>query len=157
MNLKGKVAATHRVKKVEADGELFAEARVDRLTQQFARMLEHEIDGGDLDFHVPEAQKQAILCWHAVKAPGVVWSSLGREPTDFFHPVAAPGSGVKVRNNAKRPVGRDAQAFPQCVARNHFRCVRIVRIEQKIDLVEKLLLESISSTPVHKVGALVLH
>src|SRR5258708_210528 len=139
MNLKGKVAATHRVKKVEADGELFAEARVDRLTQQFARMLEHEIDGGDLDFHVPEAQKQAILFRHAVKAPGVVWSSLGREPADFFHPVAAPGSGVKVRNNAKRPVRRDAQSFAQIISRNHLRRGWVICIQQKINLGEDCL------------------
>src|SRR5258708_30528624 len=100
MNLKGKVAATHRVKKVEADGELFAEARVDRLTQQFARMLEHEIDGGDLDFHVPAAQKQPILFRHAVTAPGVGWSSLRPDPADFFHPLAAPGPGGRVQHNA---------------------------------------------------------
>ena len=44
MDLEREVAATHRVEKIEADGELVAETGMHRVAQQAARLIEDEVD-----------------------------------------------------------------------------------------------------------------
>ncbi len=57
MDLEREIASLHGVEEIEPDGELRAEARMDRFSQKLARVSEHQIDGRnfDLDAAKPEA------------------------------------------------------------------------------------------------------
>ncbi len=48
VHLKRKIAAIHRVEKIEADGKLSSKTRMHRLAEKFMRMLEDQVDGWDL-------------------------------------------------------------------------------------------------------------
>ena len=103
MHLQGKIAASHSVEKVEADGELVTEAGINKLAEQFPRMKEREIAGGQFNPDVAKTKQQTVLLGYAIKTPGMIWSIFW-EIAYFFHPVPAPRTGIEIRNHAKGPV-----------------------------------------------------
>ena len=105
MDLERQIAPSHGVEKVEADGELRPEAAVDRLPEEFARMVKDQINGGNLDFHPSgEFQQEGVLLGNAIEAPCVVGRTVG-QIAHFSHPLPSPRARIKERHHAERPGG----------------------------------------------------
>src|ERR1700728_3401299 len=156
MDLEREVAASNGIEEVEANGKLRAEPSSDIEPQQFFRMREHEIDGGNLDTLVAECQQQTVLFRNTIEAPGVIGSAVGGQAAHAFHPVAAPWPRIEEGNNAKRAAHDCPQTAPKSIAIDGLWAMRHVRIQQHIDVVEQASLQPVRRTPVHEEGALVL-
>ena len=155
MHLEREVAAAHRVQEIEADGKLVAKPRVDRLAQQGARLVKHQVQGRDFKADIAEAEQQAVFFRHAIEAPAVVLRA-AVQVADFLHPLAAPRRGIEEGHDAERPRDRVAQAAPHGVAFGQLRLARVVGVEDEIPFGDERALPAVAHAPVHEEGALVL-
>src|ERR1700733_11069115 len=153
MHLKRQVSAPYGVQEIKADGELRAEARVNKLSQKLPRLEECQIDSWNLDTHVAKPEQEAVLFRNAVETPRMIRHIMG-QITDFLHPVSAPRSGVEIRHNPVGPIRDLFQTGTQAIAADQLRW-RIVCIQKVVGFREKLFLQPVGCTPVHKEGSFV--
>src|ERR1700730_3701788 len=146
VHLEREVASTHRVEEVETDRELRSESGIDFLTEQFTWVEKHKIDGRDLNTSLSEPEKQTILFRNTIKTPCVIRHVFWKIAY-FFHPMSSPRARIKVRNYAERVVSDFMQSIAQGAPGYQLGYVA-VRINQKIDFRQKLLLQLIGSTPI---------
>src|SRR6185437_1984158 len=110
-------------------------------------MGEDEVDGGDLDAQVAEAEQEAVFFRHAVEAPGVVGCSVGGKSEDALHPVTSPGAGVEEGHDAEGAIDDGGEAAAKDLAGDCFGLAGNVGVEQKIDFAEQTLLEPVGGAP----------
>src|SRR2546430_1676343 len=115
MDLQRQISTLHSVQEIEADGKLCPKARVYGIAQQFARVLKHEIDRRDLNYHIAEPEAKRVFLGNAVEAPRVVWSC-SIQATDFAHPLPSPRSGVEEGNNTERTSNSVLERRTECIA-----------------------------------------
>src|ERR1700679_1780054 len=119
-------------------------------------MLEDEIECWDLDAAIAEAEQKAVFFRNTVEAPRMVGCAVVGKVEDALHPVAAPRTWIKERNDTKRLRGCFAKATAEGVARDHVRRAGLVGIEQEIDARKQRGLRAVGDAPVQEEGALVL-
>jgi len=82
---------------------------------------------------ISKAEQKTVFLWHAIEAPGVIGNIAG-QIADFFHPVPAPRTRVKIRHDPKGASNCLLECLPKCNPTNQFWFVRRVGIEQEIQL-----------------------
>src|SRR5690242_19344380 len=128
MDLKREIAPADGVEKIEADGKLSAEPGDDGFAEQRLGMREDQVDGGDLDAKIAEAEQKTVFLGHAVEAPCMIGSVVDGNSADALHPVPAPRAGIEERNHAKGPLHNSCKAAAEDVSGNGFGLAGFVRV-----------------------------
>src|SRR5712664_3907438 len=102
VDLQREIATAHGVQKIKADGKFRPKSGVYGFTKKFARMAEYKIDGGNFDACRTKTQEEAVFLRDTIKTPGMI-GLVFRKIAHFFHPMAAPRAGVKVRDDSEGP------------------------------------------------------
>ena len=155
MDLERQVAALHRIKKVEADGEFVAEAGVYGIAQQGPRLVEHQVQRRQLQPRLAQPQQQAVFFRHAVEAPAVV-DGRAVQIADFLHPLPAPGGRIEKGHHAEGPRHRMPQAATHGLAVGQLRLPRVVRVQNEVPLGDQRPFPAIADPPVDEKRTLVL-
>ncbi len=125
------------------------------LSQKGAWLIEHGINGRDFDPNLSKTNIKAVFLRHAVKAP----RKIGLAPVqaaDFFHPLPAPYTGVKVGNQTERLMNQNLQGMHKGFPCYHFRVIRFIGIQYIIEPIEQFLLMTVRQPPIDEISALKL-
>lgn len=155
MDLKAQVPAAHRIQKIETDGEILAEARLDRLAEQRTRPEQNQVDRWKLEQLSAYPEIEAVLLRHAVEAPPVI-GLRGVQLADLLHPLSAPGGRVEERNHPERARHRLLDSSQEGIPVDELRPVGAMGVQPVVDPVEEAILVAVADSPVVEIAALVL-
>src|ERR1035438_2240467 len=102
-------------------------------------MLKHQVNGGDFNLYVAEAEQKAILFSDAIEPPCVVLG-IPRQVANFFHPLSAPRPGIEKGHDAKWSVRRILQSLQMQCPSDHLRQIALICVQQKINLLNEIFL-----------------
>ena len=156
MDLEREVAAAHRVEEIEADRELVAEARMDRLAQQRARLVRRP--GRAKGSRPASRRSRAAGCSPRARSRSTSRSSArrrSRSQTSFIH-CPPHGAGIEERHHAERAASPRGAARAARVAVGQLRAPRgcSCRGRNRRGRDERAF-PAVGHAPVHEEGALV--
>ena len=149
MHLQAQVLPAHGIQEIEPDGEFRAKPRKILLSQKFPRLIQGEIHRRGFNPHSAVIQIQAVFLGNPVKRPGIVFLS-GIQMAHLFHPLPAPNTGVKIRNQAEWPGGELLQPSTEPRAADHGRVVFRVGIQIEVHPVIQPGLVPVGNAPFPK-------
>src|SRR5208337_4135183 len=94
-------------------------------------LVEHQVNGRELEPEAAKSQKQTVLLRHAIEAPAVVLRG-AVQAAMLLHPLTAPRRGIEKRHHAKRPPDRLSQAAPDRLPLGELRLEPVVGIQNEI-------------------------
>jgi len=157
MYLQTEIASTHSVKEIKAYGKLLSEARLNLLTKQLPALYEDHILGRQLHLHAAYIEKHTVFFRHTVETPSII-GHFAIEIAHIFHPLTAPRSWIKERNNPEWSCHGTLHTFKKHIMRDHLHLCRIgVKPIIYPSRLYKFQLNIVTDVPIIEVASLVLH
>src|SRR6266478_1208720 len=124
------------------------------VAKKFLWMAEDEIECGHFRADAAEVEKQTILFRDAIEAPREV-RRVAVEAANIAHPLATPRSGIKEWHDAEGARHSVTQRSAKKISGDQSGIGRIGCIEQIVEAIEILTLDTIGNTPIQKIRTLV--
>ena len=153
VHLQRQVLAADRIQKVEPYRKLRAKPGVHFGAQQRLRMTEDQVHGRHLQHCTVQVEADAVLLRHTVKAPCVV-VHFRIQPAYLLHPLTAPDSGVKIRNDPERSRDLLPKHLLKEVTPDHHVVFIPVGIDEVLHLVHEGHLPLVRDAPLQKIPLL---